>query len=640
MKIKGLSALPIRYKFLMAMVILLTIAIVSNLILASDLFNKDKKSYIYESQETLVSTLESQTRSEYISLIQAMKLFNAFIDKQKGNLTNIKKEIDLASLNDQMFAIRTFIYEPGKSTANKSEFNWVNEELLKPYDLDKSFLSAVNKEHPVSFDLVKEKSVLFRNGTISDNLPLLSLSISVPTIASKTRIITAYIFQTERTKLYKQSAENAYIIDNDGYLVFHPKTDFLTHDQDWSNKTLVKQVMDTQSNKGVKEFTSADGKKWIYSFAKSPILGMTFISKVSRERAFLASKILLTKTGLLAALVLFLCFIFSMFYTQGLTASLNQLSDATLEIIKGNYEVQVPVTSEDEIGTLSKSFNKMSGEITRLLEETAENARFEKELETAQAVQGTLFPKENTDTGKLNISGFNTPASECGGDLWGFFDTGKNIEYVYVADAMGHGVPAALVTAMAYSTCQLLNNLMKDTDKIYEPSEILTTFNKLLYEAVEGTISMTLFMMKVDYNTNTVTYSNAGHNFPYLIPQNVEDERISKKMKFLQKITDKTPIALAQAGYTLGMDPNSEYQDKTIELKKGDKFFLFSDGIIECTSPAGKEWGTRNMLKHLMKYTDENVKDMKDHIVKDAFDFFADQPLDDDVTAVAVEFPG
>ena len=54
-----------------------------------------------------------------------------------------------------------------------------------------------------------------------------------------------------------------------------------------------------------------------------------------------------------------------------------------------------------QVGQLSeRSFNKMSGEITRLLEETAENARFEKELETAQAVQGTLFPKPDTDASK------------------------------------------------------------------------------------------------------------------------------------------------------------------------------------------------------------------------------------------------
>ncbi len=641
MYMKKSSSLPIRYKFLAAMVFLLSVAILSNLYLATDLFNQDKKSYIFESQESLVSTLESQTNSEYISLIQAMKMFNAFIDKEQSNTANIEKEIDLASLNEQLFAIRTYIYKSGNSTTNKTEFSWVNRDLLNPYDLDKSFIGEINKQHPVSFNLIKDKGVLFRNGTINDSLPLLTLSIIVPTINGEQRIITCYIFQTERTNLFKaSSAKNAFIIDSDGFLIFHPDTKLLTTDVDWSKTPIVSRVMESQSNKGVQEYKGSDKVEWIYSFSKSPVLGMTFISKVNKNRAFLASKILVTKTSLLAALVLFLCFIFSLFFTQGLTASIKQLSDATLEIIKGNYDVKVPITSKDEVGQLGESFNKMSGEITRLLEETAENARFEKELETAQAVQGTLFPKPDTDAGKLNISGFNTPASECGGDLWGFFDTGKNVEYVYVADAMGHGVPAALVTAMAYSTCEILNRLMRETDKIYEPSEILTTFNKLLYAAVEGTISMTLFMMKIDYNNNTITYSNAGHNFPYLIPDNVDDERIKKKIKFLQKVSDKTPIALSQAGYTLGMDPDSEYQNKTIELKKGDKFFLFSDGIIECKSPDGKEWGTRNMLKHLMKYSDKNVKDLNEAIVKDAFNFFSDQPLDDDVTAVTVEFPG
>ena len=89
---KKSSSLPIRYKFLGAMVFLLAIAISSNLYLATDLFNKDKKSYIFESQESLVSTLESQTKSEYISLIQAMKMFNAFIDKENGMLRALREK--------------------------------------------------------------------------------------------------------------------------------------------------------------------------------------------------------------------------------------------------------------------------------------------------------------------------------------------------------------------------------------------------------------------------------------------------------------------------------------------------------------------------------------------------------------------
>ena len=124
---KKLSSIPIRYKFLTAMVFLLCVAIFSNLYLATDLFNQDKTSYIFESQESLVSTLESQTKSEYISLIQAMKLFNAFIDKEQSNGDKIRKEIDLASLNEQLFAIRTYIYKSGNSTSNKTEFSWVNK---------------------------------------------------------------------------------------------------------------------------------------------------------------------------------------------------------------------------------------------------------------------------------------------------------------------------------------------------------------------------------------------------------------------------------------------------------------------------------------------------------------------------------
>ena len=172
-------------------------------------------------------------------------------------------------------------------------------------------------------------------------------------------------------------------------LIFHPETKLLTIDADWSKKPIVSQVLESQANKGVKEYESKDEKEWIYSFSKSQLLGM-IIPKVSKNRAFLASRILVTKTILLGALVLCLCLIFSLLFTQD---SPHQLCNCQTPHSRSSRET-TKCKSLSLVGTRLVSSESLSINVWRdyaSIKGNTENARFEKELETAQAVQGTLF---------------------------------------------------------------------------------------------------------------------------------------------------------------------------------------------------------------------------------------------------------
>ena len=109
-------------------------------------------------------------------------------------------------------------------------------------------------------------------------------------------------------------------------------------------------------------------------------------------------------------------------FSRSLSKPIENLYLASNEIAKGNFETSVDIKSSDEIGFLGKSFNFMVAEIKKYMEEMKEKARLENEIQVAKLVQEQFFPKNSHTSESFSIDAFSTPASECGGDWWGFFE--------------------------------------------------------------------------------------------------------------------------------------------------------------------------------------------------------------------------
>jgi sigma-B regulation protein RsbU (phosphoserine phosphatase) len=239
-----------------------------------------------------------------------------------------------------------------------------------------------------------------------------------------------------------------------------------------------------------------------------------------------------------------------------------------------------------------------------------------------------------TKNGPLTVTGFNKPATECGGDWWGTFQVGSDIQYVFIADAMGHGVPAALVTTMAYACCGTLVSMVKEQGDIKElasPAAILTKFNDVLYQAVKGRISITFFALMIDHNKGIIRFANGGHNPPLLIPLNADDDRLTAKSK------KNTTMTLRAEGNILGVGPSEKFTERELELRPGDKIFLYTDGLIEGKDPQGSAWGQRTLSHKLTALADKRAEELGTTLINDAYRFFDGVPQDDDITVVVVE---
>jgi phosphoserine phosphatase RsbU/P len=298
----------------------------------------------------------------------------------------------------------------------------------------------------------------------------------------------------------------------------------------------------------------------------------------------------------------------------------------------------------------------MATQLQRLL--TVEAARQDKELKTAQMVQGTLFPKNNSrGNSKLGIEGHYQPASECAGDWWGHFPVNGGNGHVFaIADATGHGASAALLVAVAYSFFNTIEQFYKNEHFSGETLlKILKDLNEILVRSGDGTSTMTMFVGYADIENSILHYVNAGHAHPYFIPRNGYDLRLPKSARRASKLDSedsqvsippppssnvsrkKGYSPLLGGGSLLGLNLEPDFALKEMELSQGDKYLFFTDGLTENVNVSGEMLG--NGLKEFLSQSNEmDYKLFLSKLYSYAFDHFAGEPMKDDVTLVVFEF--
>lgn len=375
------------------------------------------------------------------------------------------------------------------------------------------------------------------------------------------------------------------------------------------------------------------GKVILGAFSRVPGFNLVAVSESDGAPAYEAVRQVMMRTALWAAFLVLLAVFFSYMAASGTTGNLRQLLFTTLEIANGRFQAKVAIKSQDEIGVLGAAVNHMGAQIDALMSERVEKARLESEMQTAKMVQEQFFPSRDVGDRNLRIVSFYQPASECGGDWWGYYPLTTKMHLLCIGDATGHGVPAALVTAMVFATASVLARRIAQTGVAsYTPSMFLTEFNRTLFESGKGRHTMTFFVGLLDLETGLLTYANASHNFPLLVRLGEQDADGKRKWNRSQR------KELSHVGAPLGFDPTSSYSDQVVEVSAGDRLVLYTDGLFECTNGDKKQWGKRKFMKQIESTADTpDLESAKSRIVKAAFEHFNGNPANDDITLVMAE---
>jgi len=252
-------------------------------------------------------------------------------------------------------------------------------------------------------------------------------------------------------------------------------------------------------------------------------------------------------------------------------------------------------------------------EKVRLHEQEVERKRLQAQLEIARDVQLELLPDRDPDLENFDISAYVFPTEEVSGDYYDWVKIFEDQIGIVVADAVGKGIPAALLMAF------LRASLRAGVQIGYAPHIALSNVSKLLWDSVEDHQFITAIYGILDATNRTFVFSNAGHNPPLLIKPDGEH-------RFVEY--GDTP---------LGMFEDVHYHQHFIRFEPGQVLVIYTDGITEATNEAGQEYGTERFARSVLAGIDLPAKKLIDHVRKGVSDFTERKFLDDDGTLFVVK---
>lgn len=388
-----------------------------------------------------------------------------------------------------------------------------------------------------------------------------------------------------------------------------------------NDRPLFQAGLTSKTQAGTKEFL-VNQERYLGAYQRTSF-GPIVTTQMEWKKAMAAAYTLGERFVLLGIISISLAILFAIVFSNTITKPLKRLFRATSQVAKGDFNIDPKVTTRDEVGQLSRSFVVMSKKIKELLHETKAKAQMEEELKVAAAVQESLIPPPEYRDQDVEIIGHYQSATECGGDWWGFFRVGNKI-CVMIADATGHGVPSALVTAAARSCFSVLHKLSKEkTFFRLSPGDMMSYANRVVFDAATTKIMMTFFIGVIDLETKTITYANAGHNPPWLFKWNGE--------KFAMK-------SLVPKGNRLGeTEESGPYEEATLPIEYGDILVMYTDGLMENKNLQTQEQYGKKRAKQVVESALPNgPQGVIQALINDYRAYNEGKHLDDDVTLAAV----
>lgn len=279
------------------------------------------------------------------------------------------------------------------------------------------------------------------------------------------------------------------------------------------------------------------------------------------------------------------------------------------------------ISRYEDIQNLAGSIDRMETDMVSYIDNltavTAEKERMGVELSIAAQIQANslpdvfpAFPNRN----EFDIYALMDPAKEVGGDFYNFFLIDDDHLALVIADVSGKGIPAALFMMVT-------NILISDRTMMGgTPGEILSFVNENICARNRADMFVTVWLGILEISTGKLTASNAGHENPV----------IYRKGKHFEVFKDPH-------GFVIGGLEGMRYKDYEIRLNKGDKLFLYTDGLPEATDSDQKLYTVERMAKELNLYQDGSPQEIIEGMQISVNDFVGDAPQFDDLTMLCIE---
>jgi phosphoserine phosphatase RsbU/P len=256
------------------------------------------------------------------------------------------------------------------------------------------------------------------------------------------------------------------------------------------------------------------------------------------------------------------------------------------------------------------------------------NAQFEADLEMARDIQQVFltqkypsFPRAlPPEKSWLRFCHWYQPAEQVGGDFFCVLPLSETAAGVFICDVLGHGLQAALVTAIVRGLLEELTAIAMD------PGRLLSEINASLiaiFRQTETPMLVSAFYLVVHTTDGKLCYSNAGHPQPFHVHR---ERRLAERLRF------DTP-----QGPVLGIFPEAGYQNSYATAYANDLVVLFTDGLFEVETAEDEYFGTDRLLAAFRKRMNLPAAQMFGEIVSEIQGACVSGHFTDDLCLLGVE---
>ncbi|PKL48243.1 MAG: hypothetical protein CVV42_10205 [Candidatus Riflebacteria bacterium HGW-Riflebacteria-2] len=282
-------------------------------------------------------------------------------------------------------------------------------------------------------------------------------------------------------------------------------------------------------------------------------------------------------------------------------APVRQLAEAVEQIGRRNFGFRNNIESADEFGDLGRVFNSTMAGMH--------------ELEIGKIVQATLLPEALYRSGRVEIFARSISMTKLGGDYFDYCKPAAGLTGVFMGDVAGHGIPAALIMAMAKAIVTI------DQESLSDPSQLLTSLHDVLFKLKSDGFKrmMTCQYLVIDDQTGACRFANAGHCYPIIVSQ-------SGSTSAFEEIV----------GSPVGISKRARYSNYDLAIKPGDTIILYSDGMLEARNSQNLEYGPERLLELTRQAWHQDIQQYYSNLYQ-ANLAWSDK-IEDDITIVLIRF--
>ncbi|TGM96597.1 ammonium transporter [Leptospira yasudae] len=288
----------------------------------------------------------------------------------------------------------------------------------------------------------------------------------------------------------------------------------------------------------------------------------------------------------------------------------------------GDLSKDLSIEPFTEVGQIAERYNSVLGKIRLnikekevLAKELEENLNLiQNDLSTAKKIQSGIISHKDRTLGELEVIVRYLPLSEVGGDFFDIMELRPGLTRVFLADATGHGVQAALITMAIKAIYESLKR------GIYSVTEILYHLNnEFLHTFKNLNQFFTCIVLDIDTNSGNVRYASAGHIPQYLIgPEGIQK--------------------LEKTGRIIGAVSKTQYTSKDVKISPDSKLVLFTDGLVEQWNAHKEEFGEERVESLIHSLNTQSIREGIDSILSEQEKFLSGVSKQDDISVIGINW--